>query len=127
DVSKEIIFQISFLAGTRNHSFPGGVTTRMARGYSSKVPNQALIDSYLCTDGLSIDESPLYNPQKPFDNRDPRMNVTCVVPGDVFGGYQFETHKDSTQCWNYNASPATRVANQDATNPYATFSGYVWK
>src|SRR5690606_17299831 len=30
-------------------------------------------------------------------------------------------------CWNYNASPATRVANQDATNPYATFSVYVWK
>ena len=102
DVSKEIIFQISFLAGTRNHSFPGGVNTRMAKGYSSKVPNQALIDSYLCVDGLPIDESPLYDPKKPFENRDPRMYETCVVPGMIFDGYQFESHKDSLLCWNYN-------------------------
>ncbi len=127
DVSKEIIFQISFLKGTRNHSFPGGVNTRMGRGYSSKVPNQALIDSYLCTDGLPIDQSPLYNPLKPFENRDPRMYETCVVPGMIFAGFQFESHKDSLLCWNYNVTPARRVANQDATNPYATFSGYCWK
>ena len=62
DVSKEILFNINFLAGTKNHSFPGGVNTRMGKGYSSKVPNQALIDSYLCIDGLPIDQSPLYNP-----------------------------------------------------------------
>lgn len=127
DVSTEIILQISFLKGTRNHSFPGGVNTRMGQGYSSKVPNQALIDSYLCTDGLPIDQSPLYNPLKPFENRDPRMYETCVVPGMVFAGYQFESHKDSLQCWDYNANPPKRVANQDATNPYATFSGYCWK
>ena len=96
----------------------------MGKGYSSKVPNQALIDSYLCIDGLPIDQSPLYNPKKPFENRDPRMYATCVVPGMIFAGYQFESHKDSLLCWNYNANPPTRVANQDATNPYATFSGY---
>ena len=127
DVSKEILFKINYLAGTRNHSFPGGVNTRMGKGYSSKVPNQALIDSYLCIDGLPIDQSPLYNPKKPFENRDPRMYETCVVPGMIFAGYQFESHKDSLLCWNYNTNPPTRVANQDATNPYATFSGYCWK
>ena len=92
-----------------------------------RSPNQALIDSYLCIDGLPIDQSPLYNPKKPFENRDPRMYETCVVPGMIFAGYQFESHKDSLLCWNYNANPPTRVANQDATNPYATFSGYCWK
>ncbi|GAB1415427.1 RagB/SusD family nutrient uptake outer membrane protein [Paludibacter sp.] len=127
DVSKEIILQISFLVGIRNHSFPGGVNTRMGSGYSSKVPNHALIDSYLCTDGLPIDQSPLYNPLKPFENRDPRMYETCVVPGMIFSGYQFESHKDSLLCWNYNVTPRKRVGNQDATNAYATFSGYCWK
>ena len=86
-----------------------------------------MIDSYECIDGLSIDKSPLYNPQKPFENRDPRLGYTCVVPGSVFGGYQFESHKDSIECWNYNTNPATRVANQDALNAYATFSGYCWR
>lgn len=127
DVSKEILFKINFLKGTRNHSFPGGVNTRMGKGYSSKVPNQALIDSYPCTDGLPIDQSHVYDPKKPFENRDPRMYETCVVPGMIFAGYEFDSNKDATVCWNYNVNPAKQVPNQDATNPYATFSGYCWK
>jgi hypothetical protein len=55
------------------------------------------------------------------------MEYTIVVPGSEYMDYQFETHKDSVECWNYKTTPATRVANQDALNPYATFSGYVWR
>lgn len=125
--SREIIFGISFLVGQRVHRIPQAVNTRNGRGYSSKIPTQALIDSYLCTDGLPIDQSPLYDPRKPFQNRDPRLHYTCVVPGSVFDGYQFETHRDSVKCWNYNVTPAVRVTNQDATNPFASFSGYCWR
>src|SRR5690606_36192821 len=78
-------------------------------------------------DGLPIDESPLYDPTHPFENRDPRLRQSIAVPGDVYLGYQFETHKDSVECWNYNVSPAQRIPNQDALNPYATFSGYCWR
>lgn len=125
--SSEIMLDISFLAGLWVHRIPQAVNTRNGRGYSSKIPTQALIDSYLCTDGLPIDESPLYDPQKPFENRDPRLDYTCVVPGSVFDGYQFETHRDSVKCWNYNVAPPVRVTNQDATNPFASFSGYCWR
>lgn len=124
--TKEVIFNLQYVY-MFNHYGPNGVTTRMARGYSSKIPTQSLVDSYECTDGLSIDKSPLYNPLKPFENRDPRLGYTCVLPGSVFGGYQFESHKDSVECWNYNTVPATRIANQDALNAYATFSGYCWR
>lgn len=127
DVSKEIIFKISYLEGVYTHRIPQGVNTRMGKGYSSKIPTQSLVDSYLCTDGLPIDQSPLYDPLQPFENRDPRLNYTCVIPGSVFAGYQFETHKDSVTCWNYNVNPRARVANQDATNAYASFSGYCWR
>src|SRR5690606_30208385 len=64
---------------------------------------------------------------KPFENRDPRLHYTCAVPGSIFHGYQFETHRDSLKCWNYNVNPPARVPNQDATNPYASFSGYCWR
>ena len=125
--SKEIIFDLQLQVGFWHHNIASGCNSRMGRGYSSKVPTHALIDSYECTDGLSIDKSPLFDPQKPFENRDPRMKATVLVPGDIYNGFQFETHRDSVKCWNYNTTPATRVDNQDALNAYATFTGFVWK
>jgi len=124
--SKEVIFSIQYKY-TYYTWRPQGTNTRMGKGYSSKIPTQSLVDSYECTDGLSIDKSLIYNPQKPFLNRDPRLNSTIVIPGSIFFGYQFESHKDSVKCWNYNVTPATRVANQDALNAYASFSGYCWR
>jgi hypothetical protein len=50
-----------------------------------------------------------------------------VIPNTVFWGYQYETHPDSLLCWNYNVTPAKRVANQDVTNSFATASGFNWK
>ncbi len=125
--SKEIIFSLQLDKTVWYHNIALGCNSRMTRGYSSKVPTQAMVDSYECTDGLSIDKSPLYDPLKPFDNRDSRLKVTILVPGEVYGGYQFETHRDSIKCWNYNTNPATRVDNQDALNAYASFTGYIWK
>lgn len=125
--SKEMIFFITSKDGYYTTSAPQGVTSRMAGGYSSKIPTQSLVDSYECIDGLSIDKSPLYKPKSPFENRDPRLGFTVALPGSTYMGFQFETHKDSIECWDYRQSPARRVDNQDALNPYATFSGYIWR
>jgi hypothetical protein len=125
--SKEILFALQLDRSFWYHRITSGCNSRMGQGYSSKIPTQALIDSYECTDGLSIDKSPLYNPENPYNNRDPRLKITNLVPGEIWNGYQFETHRDSVKCWNYNTVPPTRVDNQDALNAYASFSGYVWK
>lgn len=125
--SSEVIFEIMFQYGIYDHRMPISTFSRNAQGNSTKVPTQSLVDSYECIDGQTIDQSPLYNPAKPFENRDPRLRQTIALPGDIFLGFQFETHKDSTRCWNYNVSPAVRIPNQDATNAYASFSGYCWR
>lgn len=125
--SNELIFFIPYKEGYKTSSVIRGCTSRMAGGYSSKIPVQATVDSYDCIDGLPIDKSPLYDPQNPYRNRDPRLGYTIVVPGAEYMGYQFETHKDSVVCWNYNVTPHLRVANQDALNPYASFSGFIWR
>ncbi len=50
------------------------------------------MDAYLCTDGMPIDKSPLYNEGAQaaygdvFKNRDPRMSQTILAPGGVWGG-----------------------------------------
>lgn len=126
--SKEIIFGLQYLrSASSTHSIPYAMLSRNGLGASNKVPSQSLVDAFECTDGLTIDKSPLYDPAKPFANRDPRLSFTVVLPGSIFYNYQFETHKDSVKCWNYNTTPATRIDNQDVLNPYATFTGYCWR
>ncbi len=52
-------------------------------------PTKALVDAYLCSDGLTIDKSPLYKEDtyaNLFENRDPRMKQTILSPGAAWGG-----------------------------------------
>jgi starch-binding outer membrane protein, SusD/RagB family len=122
--SSEVIFEIEYQFGIMHHRQPIATGSRIAQTNSTKVPTQSLVDSYECIDGLTIDESPLYDPARPFENRDPRLRQAIAVPGDVFLGFVFETHRDSVQTWSYYQTPPARVGNPDATNPFATFTGY---
>ncbi|MGO1649055.1 MAG: RagB/SusD family nutrient uptake outer membrane protein [Sphingobacterium sp.] len=131
EASTEIIFAYQYLRlqDTKTHSTTRNYLSRNAQGTSNKVPSQSLIDSYQSTDGFPIDQSQSYDPDHPFENRDPRLAFTVALPGSEYFGFQFETHKDSTKCWNYSYGTSTpvRIDNQDALNAYATFSGYCWK
>jgi len=49
-------------------------------GYSESFLYQNLIDAFPMNDGLPIDESPLYDPENPFDNRDPRLYASVFLP-----------------------------------------------
>jgi hypothetical protein len=125
--SREIILALQYAKNVNTHTTPYYFLPRIPGGVCDKVPFQSFVDSYECTDGLSIDKSPLFDPKKPFQNRDPRLTFTCGVPGSIIFGYQFETHKDSLQIWNYNVTPAVRIANTEATHAFATFTGYVFR
>ena len=125
--SSETIFQLSYhMDVVRNYSSLF-MYSRLGGGYSVSVPTQWLVDSYLCTDGKSIDKSPLYNPAKPFENRDPRLKQSLVVPQTWFGPVLFETHPDSIKTYLKIGESLTRVTNLVVTNPYATFTGYLWR
>jgi starch-binding outer membrane protein, SusD/RagB family len=127
ETSKERIFSMQYLRGVNIHVTLRQLGSRLSAGVSNEKPTQAIVDSYECTDGLPIDKSPLYNPLKPYANRDPRLQMTIAVPGSVYLGFQFETHPDSLRVWNYNVTPAVRVNNTDATNAFATFTSYLWR
>lgn len=125
--SKELIFSVHWNYNDIINTAPVSFKSRNGKGFNNRMPTQSLVDSYECIDGLAIDKSPLYDPTKPYANRDPRLNLTIAVSGSVFCGYVYETHKDSLTCWNYNVTPAVRIANQDAINPFASFSGFAWR
>ena len=50
-------------------------------GKSLAVPSLELFCAFLCSDGLPIDKSPLFDRQNPFRNRDPRLGYTTVEFG----------------------------------------------
>ena len=51
------------------------------------LPTKQLADMYLCTDGLPVGKSPLFKGYEEFasefENRDPRMAQTIMIPGTV--------------------------------------------
>lgn len=100
---------------------------RNAGGYGSDNPSWDLFASYLCTDGLPIDESPLFNPLNPFANRDPRCTMTIVEFGTEHCGFIYDPSPAVTQV--LNTTTGVMQSNQDTriVNTYASYNGLVWK
>ena len=79
--NKEVIFDIQFKVPEYSNSFDNLLEVQM-----NVAPTLDLVNSYLMSDGKSIGESPLYDPANPYENRDPRMHKTIVIPGYMFRG-----------------------------------------
>ncbi|TDH28534.1 RagB/SusD family nutrient uptake outer membrane protein [Segetibacter sp. 3557_3] len=118
---------IQLVQGSRNNG-----------GQSSHFPTQFLVDLFECTDGRNIASSPLYNPARPNQNRDPRMGQTVFVPGDtmvvqgftsiIFNFYDrfLASYNPTTRAITF---PSTTV-NQDSANifgPRLNGLGNLWK
>jgi len=65
-------------------------------GWSSGCPLQSLVDSYECTDGNTIDVSPLFDPNQPYANRDPRLTHSILYPGNDWRGGVFNSIPGAT-------------------------------
>jgi hypothetical protein len=131
EYSRESIFAFDYKQTVRTTSISQGNQSRLAGGFSTLIPTRALADSYECTDGLTIDRSPLYSTADPFRNRDPRMRQTLLGDGDSWFGtggitYNVTFHPDSATC--ARLAPTTgRIANTEVTNAFSSFSGFVLK
>lgn len=58
-------------------------------------PTQNLVDAFPMKDGKPVGESTLYpfNPQKPYDNRDPRLSLAVLYNGANWLGRVLETYR----------------------------------
>ncbi len=102
-------------------------TTRIVGGFGNGGPSWDLFCSYLCKDGLPIDESPLFNPRQPFDNRDPRCTASIVEFQTEWLGFMFQPHPDSLEVLNF--STGRYQSNQDSrgVDQYASYNALTWK
>lgn len=128
--SEESIFLIPRsieLGETFSGNNVNNIITRNAGGYAARNPSWDLLAAFLCTDGLPIDESPLFNPREPFKNRDPRCAATIVPFGSQHLGFDYDPHPKATKVMNHNTGQMV-VNNDSRVNAqYASFNALVWK
>lgn len=101
--------------------------TRTAGGSSVAQPSWDLFCAYPCTDGLPIDESPLFDPRNPFENRDPRCKMTFVEFGTEHLGFIYDPNPYTTKV--LNVSTGKKVNNKDtrSVDTYASYNGLTLK
>lgn len=122
----------------RNH------VSRLSGGWGgASNPSFELLCAYPCIDGKPIDESPLYNPKDPFENRDPRLAMTIVPFATAFnkkvldGTYDpkdylwlgFEYSPNPSKTTTLRASDGAQVSNSDskARAEHAAYNGLLFK
>ncbi|MFD1768832.1 RagB/SusD family nutrient uptake outer membrane protein [Sphingobacterium suaedae] len=96
-------------------------------GWAQANPSWDLLFAFTCSDGKPIDESDLFDPAKPFENRDPRCKATIAAFEEPHLDYIFNPHPHALK--TLKISTGQQVVNNDnrANAPYASFNGLVWK
>lgn len=135
DYSQDLTYYIATRG--RNHA------SRTAGGLGSCYPSHELVCLYTCTDGLPIDESPLYNPKSPFDNRDPRMAMTivpfatpytpCVLEGKydpkdyAWLGYEYTPAPTRYTCVRISDGKEVTNGDSKARGEHSSYNGFLLK
>lgn len=113
ETSREIIMSTQYIKDTYSHVLLQYLTPETWGGWHQYSPFNELVEAYECKDGKTIAESPLFDKNNPYNNRDPRMDFNIMIPErTVFRGKV------------YSAKPGTTLP--DRLNQYpGVWSGYV--
>lgn len=77
----EVIFDVQY----KFPEFTHGLDIALDQ-YNTVAPLPGLVNDYYAIDGKPVDKSPLYDPQQPYNNRDPRLQQTIIVMGSQYKG-----------------------------------------
>lgn len=100
---------------------------RNAGGWGAFSPSWDLLASYTCTDGLPIDESPLFDPRNPFKNRDPRCTATIIEFETPHLGFIYNPHPNAKEVKNLNTGKMQKNNDARVNAQFASFNGLLWK
>ena len=83
----EVLFDVQYTEGTQGEgnfmqvALAPGPEGAPGNGWGSITPLDGLVDAFYMNDGLPTDESPLFDADNPYLNRDPRLLANLFVPG----------------------------------------------
>ncbi|WP_109700303.1 RagB/SusD family nutrient uptake outer membrane protein [Chitinophaga deserti] len=85
--NKEVILDVQYMENIVANTVLGIMPSNGYGGWGSIVPSQSLVDAYEMANGKPItDPTSGYNPNDPYTNRDPRLQLSIVTPGQRYGG-----------------------------------------
>lgn len=88
-------------------------------GWHQYAVYNELVRDYFCSDGKSVEESPLYDENDPYSNRDLRLYASVFMP--PLASFEGQTYNGITyDCFN-------GANTNDAFNRYTWFNGYCTK
>lgn len=141
--SKEWMWAVEYnlLTASNTHGSIYAFTSRVHNGAAYQGPTQAMMDTFQCTDGLSIAESPKYNYKRPWENRDPRLDLYTLRSNTRYMGVEYSTDLSRKKVIDYNQiDPKTGqvgvlVTNSDVSGNKAEYGpnrpsgpgGYLWR
>ena len=141
EMSSEIIFDYQKVSGQNGWWAWLGFAPSSMNSNVDVEPTRELVDMFPMSDGLPIDDSPLYDDEAPritydgngnptveilgmYDNRDPRFYGTVLFPGGEFNGTIYNSYPScsSGAPEGYCSPTPDRVLISDYNN---TYTGYV--
>lgn len=123
--AKETIFAIPRSTELGEYWTTTNFITRNAGGSATAQPSWDLMCAFPCTDGLPIDESPLYDPQHPFKNRDPRLAATIVEFETPHLGFIYDPSPYATEVLNLNTGKMVKNNDSRSVTQYASYNGLI--
>jgi len=133
--SQEWMWSISFnkLAASSVHHGIYSFASRVHNGAAGGGPTQAMMDSFQCTDGKSIAESPLYDWKNPWANRDPRLDLFCLRNDTRCMGIEYSANTTKIAVTDFISG--AQINNNDVTGNKSEYGpngksgpgGYLWR
>jgi hypothetical protein len=86
--NSEVIFSIKFNMPDLGNYYQTAIMppAHINQGWGAFMVSQVFVDAFECVDGMTIDQSPLFDPENPYKNRDPRLNMAVLKEGDMLAG-----------------------------------------
>jgi hypothetical protein len=129
EFSSEIILSSQYQEDVYGHVLPQYLYPETWGGWHQFSPYNELVQTFECTDGKTIEESPLYDPNNPYDNRDPRLDYTIMISDrTVFNGQTFVSRPNSTSPdrfnrYNWSGYCINKFMDEDLTENLGNYGG----
>lgn len=129
EFSNEIILSSQYQEDVYGHVLPQYLYPETWGGWHQFSPYNELVQTFECTDGKTIEESPLYDPNNPYDNRDPRLDYTIMISDrTVFNGQTFVSRPNSTSPdrfnrYNWSGYCINKFMDEDLTENLGNYGG----
>ena len=129
--SPEYIFVLPCSNELANHSYGEAATRsfypRNNGGTSVAQPSWELFFAYPCTDGKSVEDSPLYDPANPFKNRDPRLSEITVPFDEVFMDYVYNPRPSASQTKQVSTDKMVKNNDSRVNSKDCSYNGLILK